>query len=359
MLKKRIISALVVIALGSLILALYLNDGSLIPKEKYTATLVDLFDTKTEIIGYAKSESEFNDQASIIADKLAYYDKLFDIYNDYEGINNIKTINDNAGLAPVVVDEEVINLIKLGYDMYYETDGNVNIAMGSVLKLWHEYRQAGLDNPSQAALPSIEELEEANAHTYIEAIIINEENSTVYLSDPEMSLDVGSIAKGYAVEHTLEYAKSQGLDDILISAGGNIDSLGARADGTAFKVGIQNPDLSSDESYVAIVYIRYGKSVVSSGDYQRFYTVDGVDYCHIINPYTLFPSTDFSQVTVIYDDSGMADAYSTALFNMSLNEGMLTVESIDGMEAMWIDKKGNAAYSSGFEEFLVDEDEEE
>ncbi|MCR4567065.1 MAG: FAD:protein FMN transferase [Pseudobutyrivibrio sp.] len=322
---------------------------------KYTATVIDLFDTKTDIIGYTDGEEQFNKDANQVVSDLQYYNRIYDIYNDYDGINNVKTINDNAGDKPVTVDKELIDMIKFGKEMYYETDGRINIAMGAVLSIWHEYREAGLDNPAKAKLPTKEELQEANQHTNIEDIIIDEENCTVFLKDSKMSLDVGGIAKGYAVQKAVDKAKKHGISNILLNVGGNISCIGARADGTNFMVAIQNPDLESDELYADSFGIEDGTCVVSSGDYQRFYEVDGKRYCHIINPDTLFPSEEFAQISIVTKDSASADAYSTALFNMTLEEGKEFISNHDGVEAMWVKPDGTKVYSDGFDN-LVDTD---
>ena len=315
---------------------------------RYTATFLDVFDTRTEIVGFAKNKDEFAKKAQLIKDELIRYNKLYDIYNDYPGVNNIKTINDNAGIAPVKVDPEIISLLEFSIDTYYETDGSVNIALGSVLSLWHKERMIGMDDPERAKLPDAEALKEASFHTDITKIEIDKENSTVFLSDPEMSLDVGSTGKGYAVQRVMEYAREEGLDNILLSLGGNISCIGTRIDGSLFRLGIQNPDMDSDEQYVELVDISDGECVVSSGDYQRYYYVDGVRYCHIIDPDTLYPAGGFAGVSVITDDSGLADSYSTALYTMTYEEGLEFVEKRDNVEAMWIMHDGTKRYSEGF-----------
>ena len=174
-----------------------------------------------------------------------------------------------------------------------------------------------------------------------------------YLADPDMSLDVGSIGKGYAVQRVMEYARAQGMDNILLSLGGNISGLGTRIDGTNFRIAIQNPDLDSDEEYIEKVDITDGQCVVSSGDYQRYYVVDGEVYCHIINPDTLYPARTFAAVSILTDDSGMADALSTAIYNMTLEEGMEFVDNLDNVEAMWVYHDGTKVYSKHFEESIA------
>ena len=320
---------------------------------RYTATFLDVFDTRTDVVGYSTSEEKFVEQVSLLKEKLEYYHKLYDIYNDYEGIHNIKTINDNAGVAPVEVSREIIDLLLFSKEMHDKTDGQINIAMGSVLEIWHNYRDAGINDPANAKLPPMEELQTASAYCDINQIIIDEEAMTVYLPDANMSIDVGSIGKGYAVQRVAEYAKEIGMESALLSVGGNVCAVGTRLDGSAWRVGIQNPDLNSEEPYVRKVDVA-DACVVTSGDYQRYYVVDGEKYCHIIDGDTLMPADYFPSVSIIATDSGMADALSTSVFNMPFEEGLAFVNGLEGVEAVWILHDGSIEYSDGFERYAVD-----
>lgn len=320
--------------------------------QRFEAQFTDVFDTVTNIVGYGESEEVFTGQVSELKEQFDYYNQLYDIYNDYDGVNNIKTINDNAGKEPVKVAPEIIELLKLGKEAYEKTNGQVNIAYGSVLSLWHDYREAGLNNPQKAELPSMEELEIRAAHTDINQLIIDEEASTVYLADSEMSLDVGSIGKGYAVQKVADYARAHDMKQLLISAGGNVCVVGTKEDGEGWNVGVQNPDLSSDMEYVQKVKLQ-DMSIVTSGNYQRYYEVDGKQYCHIIDPDTRMPAEHMASVSVIMKDSGQADAMSTALFNMDYEEGKTLVEAMEEIEAMWIFEDGSIRYSSGFSKYLI------
>lgn len=356
--KKNIIEIIlaVVIILGCLFIGQRFENGSSGDGEltRYTASFLEVFDTQTQIVGYAENEEAFTAQVENLKEKLTYYHELYDIYNCYDGINNIKTINDNAGVAPVVVDEEIINLLKMSKDIYDRTNGKVNIAMGSVLSIWHDYREQGVEDPEHAALPEMQELEHAANYMDLSHLIIDEEASTVYLEEVEMSLDVGGIGKGYAVQKVAEYAKELGMDNLLISVGGNVCAVGGKYDGTDWKIGIANPDSEEEESYSAKVSVK-DYSVVTSGNYQRYYTVDGVRYCHIINPDTLMPANYFASVSIIAKDSGVADALSTAVYNMPFDEGIKFVNEMEDVEAMWIMEDGSISYSEGFQTFLSEE----
>ena len=166
----------------------------------YDAQYLDYFDTITSITICAESEEQFAEYKHLAEDTMEKYHELFDIYDNYDGVNNIKTINDNAGIAPVTVDPEIIRLLEFSRQEYEKTGGKVNVAMGSVLSVWHDYREAGIENPSRAQVPGQQELQRAAEHVNLDEVQIDEEASTVYLPDEDMSLDVGAIAKGYATK---------------------------------------------------------------------------------------------------------------------------------------------------------------
>lgn len=311
---------------------------------QYTATFLTLFDTVTSVVGLADSEEDFQVKAQAVHDELLIYHQLFDIYHDYEGMNNLKTINDQAGIAPVLVDRAIIDLL-LDCRIYYElTGGRVNAAMGSVLSLWHNARNDGINDPMNAKLPKAEKLEKAMEHIRFDAVVIDEDASTVYLSDPEASLDVGAIAKGWATQRVAETAP----DGILISVGGNVCATGPKnAEGTSWVIGIQDPD---GDGNIHTIYVT-GGSVVTSGDYQRVYYVDGTPYHHIIDPDTAMPASYWRSVTVVSADSGLADALSTALFLLPLEEGEALAAKC-GVQVLWIDLEGNESMTPGFREMI-------
>lgn len=312
-------------------------------EQKHTETFLTLFDTVTTVIGYDSSREAFSQKAQGIYEELQVYHQLFDIYNNYEGINNLKSINDAAGGKAVQVDERLITFL-LDCKKYYElTDGYVNTAMGSVLKLWHDAREAAKDAP--AALPDQAALEQAAHHTDFNAVIIDTAASTVRITDPELRLDVGAVGKGWAAQQVAAKAPA----GLLISVGGNVCATGPKdAAGTPWVVGIQNP--ADPGTNLHTLNLRQG-CVVTSGDYQRSYTVDGKAYHHIIDPQTLFPSELWRSVTIVCDDSGLADVLSTALFLMPREKGQALLDKC-GAKALWVDLGGNIYYSPGFEALL-------
>ena len=344
--NRKIVSFVLVIAF-----LINLLGCSTTKKTKYEAEFLELFDTVTKISGYANNKEEFSSYAQLIYDNLKEYHELYDIYHTYEGVNNIKTINDNAGIKPIKVDQKIIDLLLFSKEKYLMTDGQVNIAFGAVLKVWHDYRTEGIDNPENAKLPPMELLKEKAEHTDIDQLIIDEDESTVYLMDPEMSLDVGAIAKGYATERVSNTLFDQGFSSWMISVGGNVRTIGTKADGNlSWNVAIQNPDMEAND-YLAILSLS-DMSLVTSGNYERYYTVGNKQYHHIIGSETLMPSEYFTAITIVCKDAGVADALSTAVYNMPFEEGLALVEELPDTEALWVCKNGELKYSSHFKEYI-------
>lgn len=310
---------------------------------------MEYFDTVITITGYESNKEAFDKTSKEILDLFSEYHQLYSIYHRFDNVNNLCTINDVIdGAHPTVkVDRRIIDLLKYSKEMYTLTNGVTNIALGSVLSLWHDYRTIGKDDPDNAALPPMEQLKTASMHTDISKIVIDEVNSTVTITDPQVKLDVGAIAKGYAVERVAKTLEEKGINNYVLNVGGNVRTIGSKADGTKWTVGIENPD---GGDYLAYLNLS-GESLVTSGSYQRFYYVDGKSYHHIIHPDTLMPAKGYLSVSVLCKDSGLADALSTALFCMSIDDGLELVESLEGVEAMWLTEDKNENVSSGWKNY--------
>ncbi len=324
---------------------------------KRSQTYMDVFDTVTEITAYGMSEDEFETDVAKIHAQLTAYHRLYDIYNTYPKMNNLKTVNDAAGGVPVKVDSRILDLLEYGLDAYERTDGRVNILLGAVLSLWHDAREQGLENPAAATLPDAAALTAASAHISPEVLVIDRAAGTVRLTDPAARLDVGAIAKGYAVEQVARYAEQElGWTSALLSVGGNIRAIGGKGGAGSdapFVVGIQNPDISSAKTYLTTVNVT-DMAVVTSGDYQRYYTVDGKTYAHIIDPDTLYPADYVRAVTVVCADSGLADVLSTALYCLPPAQGKALLGGFPNAHAVWVLTDGSLAYSEEFTTYMGD-----
>ncbi|MBQ8448247.1 MAG: FAD:protein FMN transferase, partial [Clostridia bacterium] len=231
---------------------------------KYSSYSFDYFDTVTTIVGYENTQSDFEKVSAEILDELGEYHRLFNIYQRFEGLENLCTVNElkEGSHRTVTVDRRIIDMLLYAKHMYFKTNGKVNIAMGSVLSIWHEYRQSGISAPWEAKLPPMEKLIAASEHTDINNLVIDEENCTVTITDPYMTLDVGAIAKGYAVEMVAQSLERKGISGYVINIGGNVRTVGAKGDGEKWTVGIENP--YDNEQYLSYVGLS-SEALVTSG----------------------------------------------------------------------------------------------
>ena len=264
-----------------------------------TAVYTDCFDTVLEIRYLAGNVQE--------VDRLHAYllelHQLFDIYNRYPDTVNLAMLNACAGGDALEMDARICEMLSFCVRCEEESEGAVNPMMGSVLRLWKTTLRDGV-------LPDADTLQQAREHTAIDSLVIDREKNTVRITDPLASVDVGAIAKGYAGQMAVEYAKAQLPAILFFNLGGNVCTVRPKPDGQNYRIAIQNP---RGEGSLTEVSVKAGQCVVSSGDYQRYRIIDGVRYHHIIDPATGMPTTGKCAVSVIGADSGIADFLSTAL----------------------------------------------
>ena len=310
----------------------------------------NFFDTVSYIYSYAgDSQEDFEARCKAASDILLEYHNLFDIYYEHTGVVNLRTLNLNAGGEAMKVDAKLIDFLLYAKQLYEITNGEMNIMMGSVLSLWHDCREQAGENPAAARIPTEDELNEARLHTDISLLEIDVENSTVRIADPKASIDVGALGKGYATEQAAQYLRSIGAEHYVLNIGGNIRILGYKVDGTGWATGIKNP--ADTETFLKTITLA-DTSCVTSGNYERYFTVGGQRYHHIIDKDTLMPSTHFAAVTIITPDSGLADALSTALFAMSYEDGLKVVEKLENVEVIWITEDGTQYTTAGFDKLV-------
>ena len=317
------------------------------------------FDTFLQLITYSSSQEEFDSLMQQAVDLFTLYDHYFDIYDLAEGINNLKTINDQAGIAPVEVAPEIIECLLQAKEFYELSNHEFDITLGAVLQVWHAYREEGiaLNNEGEyGKVPSQQELEAAAACTGWQYVEIDEENNTVYITNPCVSLDVGGIAKGFTAEKIAEKIEAR-LSAGIINAGGNNRTMKTKPNGSDWISGIQNPN--GNGSLLAVA-VSGSQSIVTSGDYQRYYFgEDGIRYHHIIDPKTNFPADLYRSVTIITQNSGDADALSTTLYTLNLEEGRKVLQQYNELHpdtpasAVWIMDQDQAA--EDINGFTVDE----
>lgn len=297
---------------------------------RYNTQFFGYFDTVVSVDGYFESQDEFDRACNIIEETLEEYDGIFDIYGDGE----LKKLND---VKQAEVSLKLANAIAFGIKAEGMTKGYCNIAMGSVLSLWHEAREAEVPY-----LPDKAVLEEAAKHTDISCLSFqahSTENVEVTLTDGYASLDMGAIAKGIVSDVLRERLTEAGFDNMYVNLGGNVMVIGSK-DGDGWSVGIQDPDGEGIADAVSVT----DSCLITSGSYQRYFEYGGKRYHHIISPDTLYPSDRYKSVSVLYENGSWADALSTALFNMSVEEGKEILDKFENIGVMWITAEGEYIY---------------
>lgn len=274
-------------------------------------------DTMIEIKIYSKNKSVASKTLDGVEDIYRTYHELSDKYNAYDDIINIYAINHKTRDDEYLkIDERLYQLIQYGLDWKNKSNGLLDINMGCVIDKWKSYFD--LAN----GVPSLSELKSCQANP-----VVLERDNTILNNSP--SIDLGAISKGYATMVAGKYLEDNGITKYLINAGGNV-LAGDHYNNNQYKIGIENPN---DKSVYKVLNVT-NKAIVTSGGYERFYEYEGVRYNHIINPKTLYPANYVKSVTVISEDSALADALTTTLFLMPVEDGQKFVSNMN-VEVIW------------------------
>lgn len=282
------------------------------------------------------TERDFNTYVDIIESTYKECNELFDAFNTYPDKVSIKEVNDAPINTPVEVDERVIEVLNDSIQAH-SVNSKFDVSQGKLTMLWKQAFDA-----STPALPNAAAIEAAKNPESMNAVVVKD--NTITLTNEAAALDFGAIAKGYTTQLAADRLLEAGLDYGFLNAGGNVVLIGEKPDQEDWVIGIQNPD----ESDSLLTYrTQKPTCLVTSGDYQRYMEVDGKRYAHIIDPDTGYPAENMRSVTVIHEDSAYCDAMSTALFCMSIPEGMETCKQFD-LDAVWIADKGTVDLTPDF-----------
>lgn len=321
---------------------------------EYTLPSEYSFDTFVSMRFYLSGDQHPIDYQSIAIRLSEKYHQLSNKYDAYEGVVNVKTINDNPA-EKHFLEPELYELIKFSIANYETSQGYFDISINPVSTIWHDYRVKCEDyyfNEFFCNLPTDEEIAESSQYVGVDGIILNDEEMSIQMSEG-MSLDLGAVSKGYFAEKLAEKFAQRGLRAFIINAGGNIKTYGEKPDGTLYTIAIQDPTKPRGEGALEFgLELPGGYSAVSSGDQEKYYIVDGEIYHHIINPYTNWPDRYFRQVTIVTNDSRAADILSTTVYLMPLEEGLAFVNSLDNVEALWVGIDGEITKSEFMDDFI-------
>ena len=250
--------------------------------------------------------------------------------------SDVSRINGRAGIKPVKVSAEVLKVIRRAEEISKTSRGYFDISIGALLDLWGFEGNGG-------NLPGKDEVNETLHSVGYRAIHVDEMASTVELKRKGMRIDLGGIAKGYAVDRALELLTSRGYRNMIVNAGGDMRVGGKKINGP-WVIGIQDP---RDQSRILATLDAGDISVATSGDYERYFTKEGTRYHHLLNPFTGSPAQQCRSVTILAKDALSADALATAVFVMGPNRGLRLIEAMEGVEGLIVSADGEIIVSEG------------
>ncbi len=256
--------------------------------------------------------------------------------------SDVAHVNREAFFEPVKVSNDTFKVVKEALAIAALSNGAFDITVGPLVEAW----DIGGDNPRRPPQSEIDALLKLIDYRNVR---LDEDDTTIQLLKEGMKIDLGGIAKGFAADEAAKVLKENGVDSAIINLGGNVLTVGNKPDGSQWRIGIQNP-LSERGGHVMIINVG-DKTLVTSGPYERFFEDEGVIYHHILDTQTGYPvDTDILSVSIITDESMYADALSTALYSLGLQKGMALINSLEGVDAIFIDNKHKIFLSKGLEE---------
>ncbi|WP_414839349.1 FAD:protein FMN transferase [Carnobacterium sp. TMP28] len=269
-----------------------------------------------------------------------------------DGASEVEKINEQAGIGPMEVSDDVYSLLQAAYGYSKDSDGTFDMTIGPLTSLWH----IGFDDAKKPAQP---EIESSLASIDYKKVMLDDEQQTIFLRDKNMRLDLGAIAKGYITDEAVKVLKANEVDTAIVDLGGNIYVLGnsPRAKGAEWNVGIQNPFEVRGEIVGSIPLS--DKTIVTSGIYERFIEVDGKKYHHLLDPKTGYPfENSLAGVSIIAEKSIDGDGLSTEVFSKGLEGGLDFINQSKDIEAVFITKDKSIYLSEGLEGlFRLNDDE--
>jgi thiamine biosynthesis lipoprotein len=264
--------------------------------------------------------------------------------------SDVSMINKKAGISTHQVGADTYFVIKKAVEYSKLSEGTFDPTIRPLVSLW----RIGSNNPR---IPSKNEITENLKLVNYEDIILSEEDNSIGLKYAKQAIDVGGIAKGYAADEVKKIFNNYKIKSALIDLGGNIFALGKKPDSTLWRVGIQNPFNNRGE-YVGLISVE-NKSIVTSGNYERYFMKNGKTYHHIIDPKTGYPSeSEVISATIISNYSIDGDGLSTGVYIMGLEKSIKIIEALKGVDAIFITRNKEIYTTSGItDEFIVTNDE--
>lgn len=286
---------------------------------------------------------------ALMADLVGRIAEIEQLMSMQKGDSEISAVTAAAGVEAVHVSEETYHVIKRAIEYARLSDGSFDPTIGPVVDLW----QIGTD---EARLPKSSDIEAALKYVDYTKVVLNDEEMSVYLPEKGMSLDLGGIAKGYAADEVITLLDEAGISRAMIDLGGNIYAYGEKEGGLDWNVGVRTP-YDNQNSYFGYIPLK-DMTVVTSGPYERYFEQDDRIYHHIFDARTGYPTEgDVVSVSITAESSIDADALSTLLFTIEPEEGLALIESMDGIECLYLYSDYKVLLSSGLKGRFVLTDE--
>ncbi|MCF8274855.1 MAG: FAD:protein FMN transferase [Flavobacteriaceae bacterium] len=281
--------------------------------------------SRFDISVIAENQIEADDNIDIAVNEISRIEKLI---SSWDSLSQTSSINKNAGIKPVVVDLELFNLIQRAIKISKLTEGAFDISYASMDKVWKF-------DGSMREMPSEESIKNSVSKVGYQNIILDETNHSVFLKLSGMKIGFGAIGKGYAADKAKELLKIKGVKAGIINASGDLNTWGKQPDGKDWMVAIVNP--INKEKVFSWMPV-YNSAVVTSGNYEKYVSFNGVLYTHIIDPRTGYPSTGILSASIFTANAELADALATSLFVMGVDVGLDFINQLNGVECIIVDK---------------------
>lgn len=319
----------IVLVLPGLLFAMVLHAQT----AAFDTTLL-LMGTRFELKAVCATRTQGHEAVLAGIDEIRRIEKLISSHKPGTGT---ALVNLNAGITPVEVDKELFNLITRSLKISRLTDGAFDITFGALYKIWKF-------DGSMVSLPPPDTVRKYQALTGYQKIVLDPDNHTVFLPDKGMSIGFGAIGKGYAANRVKQVMVKHGAQGGFVNAAGDILFWGHNEHEQKWNVAIASPFFRSE--VVGGLEVE-NMAVVTSGNYEKNFKIDGKTYSHIVDPKTGYPTVEAVSVTIICSDAEMADALATGVSVLGVVEGIKLINQLKGFECLIIDSKGGFHQSSG------------
>ena len=325
--------AVVVFCLLLVVLFIWLSQSH--RKHLFKETRTSLY-TLVTITTVARSE----DQASKAVNKAyAELDRLGKLLNFYSDDSELSAINRNAGIKPVRVSPDTLEIVQAAVYAGEQTEGGFDVTVGPIVKLW---------DFNKKILPDAKSIAKRLPYVGYRNIVVDASASTVFLKKAGVQMDFGGIIKGFAADKAVAVLKKNGMEGGIVAVAGDIRVFGRQPDGKPWHIGIQNPRQKGEDDALLATLNLDDKGISTSGDYQRYFIRDGVRYHHLLNPKTGFPESLCRSVTVIAPAATLTDPFATGIFIMGPKKGLAVLEKL-GLEGLIVDQNGKILMTKGLE----------